>query len=641
MANEKILLCNINPITGKFLEQTLIKSGLFHIEVFSQLEDLETHVKQNQADLVILSDSICCQQDLDFGQRVFNLAPHLPVILFLENYSKEQALTACQQGFFDCLPVSITEYDLIDRLERSLIWRRKLKDFIRLEARRGTKSLQHRLDDLQALQKIGSQITASLELDRVLTCVVDAAVDLTGAEEGSLLLLDETTGELYMRASRNFQEDFVKTFRLPIQDTLAGQVLQTGKPILLEENNPHIITASYHVHAIMYVPLLVHNQVIGILGVDNRLSKRSFSNNHLTLVSSLADYAAIAIQNAKLFSHTQLEHNKLESILTNIEDGVIVIDPDNRLTLINRKAQEIFQIQEQHFYGKNIQDIIQHQELLEVLREKSQTAPSRAEINLEDGRVFYAQLTPIQEIGLVITLQDITNLKELDRIKSDFVNTVSHDLRSPLTAILGYVELIERVGAVNDQQKEFIHRVQISVHNITSLINDLLDLGRIEAGFDSRKEVVPISTIIHYTVDGLRGRIDEKSLTLIVDEPDELPQVLGNPVRLRQMLSNLISNAIKYTSQGGKIFVITRAEEEQIIIQIKDTGRGIPAIDQPYIFDKFYRASNIPSDSPGTGLGLAIVKSIVENHQGRIWVDSVPGAGASFTIVLPLVTKNL
>ena len=172
---------------------------------------------------------------------------------------------------------------------------------------------------------------------------------------------------------------------------------------------------------------------------------------------------------------------------------------------------------------------------------------------MDDGRVFYAQLTTIQGIGSVITLQDITNLKELDRIKTDFVNTVSHDLRSPLTAILGYVELIERVGPINDQQKEFIHRVQISVHNITSLINDLLDLGRIEAGFDSRKEFVPISTIIHYTVDGLRNRVLEKMQVIQIDEMDDLPLILGDPVRLRQMLTNLITNAIKYSPEGGEI----------------------------------------------------------------------------------------
>jgi two-component system phosphate regulon sensor histidine kinase PhoR len=249
-------------------------------------------------------------------------------------------------------------------------------------------------------------------------------------------------------------------------------------------------------------------------------------------------------------------------------------------------------------------------------------------------------LTNIPDVGLAITMQDITHLKELDRIKSEFVSTVSHDLRSPLTAILGYVELIDRAGPVTEQQREFIRRVQFSVNNITSLINDLLDLGRIEAGFDTRKEIVPLGAIISYAVEGLRNRLAEKEQDLVTEITPNLPTVLGNPIRLRQLMGNLLGNAIKYTPAKGKITVCAHAEEGQIIIQVIDNGPGIPTTDQPYIFDKFYRASNIPMDVPGTGLGLAIVKSIVENHQGRIWVESVIGQGTTFTVVLPVTLQD-
>jgi two-component system NtrC family sensor kinase len=134
----------------------------------------------------------------------------------------------------------------------------------------------------------------------------------------------------------------------------------------------------------------------------------------------------------------------------------------------------------------------------------------------------------------------------------------------------------------------------------------------------------------------LRSRIEDKALLLEVDVPEDLPPIIGNPMRMRQMLTNLIGNALKYTQVKGEICVSTRAQGGQIILQISDNGRGIPLPDQPYIFDKFYRASNVSGES-GTGLGLAIVKSIVENHQGRIWVDSTPGQGSKFTVVLPAV----
>lgn len=339
-------------------------------------------------------------------------------------------------------------------------------------------------------------------------------------------------------------------------------------------------------------------------------------------------------------SVSEAERQKLETLLNGIQDGVILIDPGRRLMLINQAARAIFGIGREAVEEKPVSQVVQHAELLDLLSQERFTRPSRGEINLEDGRVFNALITPIPELGLAITLQDITHLKELDRIKSDFVNTVSHDLRSPLTAILGYVELIEKAGPVNAEQRDFIQRILFSVQNITALINDLLDLGRIEAGFDTNKEIVPLGALIHYAVDGFRTRLEEKAQELRVRVPDDLPGIYGNPVRLRQMLSNLIGNAVKYTPEGGEITIEARAESGQVILRVHDTGVGIPPAEQPYIFDRFYRASNVNSLLPGTGLGLAIVKSIVDNHYGRIWVDSSPGEGTTFTVILPVKQRE-
>ena len=329
----------------------------------------------------------------------------------------------------------------------------------------------------------------------------------------------------------------------------------------------------------------------------------------------------------------EAELSMLRAILTEMKDGLILLSPDGRVVLVNEAARTGLGLKKEACLGYP-REIFQQPDLLELFDEHK-THPSHCEINLDDGRVFSAQTTPIPEVGLVIVLHEITYLKELDRIKSDFVNTVSHDLRSPLTAILGYVELIARAGPVNEQQRDFIHRVQFSVNNITALINDLLDLGRVEAGFDTRKEVVQLPPLIHEVVDSLQKRIGEKEHTVSLEIPDNLPSLLGNPIRLRQMLSNLITNAIKYTPDQGRIAIQCRAEDGQIIFQIQDSGTGIPLADQPFVFDKFYRGSNIPHDSVGSGLGLAIVQSIVQNHMGRIWLDSTPGQGTTFTVVLP------
>jgi two-component system, OmpR family, phosphate regulon sensor histidine kinase PhoR len=489
---------------------------------------------------------------------------------------------------------------------------------------------------LETLSNVGRSVTASLDLDEVLKLVVDAAVDITGAEEGSLLILDESTGELNMRAARNFQDEFVRTFSLPISDTLAGDVVRTGKPAMLDEQSPQKIKTSYLVKSLIYVPLKIHDRVIGVLGVDNREGGHPLVSQHITSVSTLADYAAIAIENARLYSGTEVERNKLEAILTRIEDGVIVVGLDGKVILVNRVARDIFDIGNQEVNLKSIDEVFHHEQLLDLLKNGHETLPYRSEIEVGDGRVIDTLLNFTPDVGMTMTLHDVTSFKELDRIKSDFVSTVSHDLRSPLTAILGYVELLDRVGPINERQESFIQRVLISVRNITELINDLLDLGRIESGFDDRMVSLSLPKVVQYSLESMKNKIQEKEHQLGVDVPEILPNVLGDSVRLRQVVDNLLGNALRYTPQGGRIDISAAKENEQIILRVSDDGCGIPASDRPHIFEKFYRASNVVENISGSGLGLAIVKSIVENHQGRVWVDSVEGKGSTFTVVLPI-----
>ena len=199
---------------------------------------------------------------------------------------------------------------------------------------------------------------------------------------------------------------------------------------------------------------------------------------------------------------------------------------------------------------------------------------------------------------------------------------------------------VDRLGDVNEQQAEFIIRVQESVHNITQLIDDLLDLGRIEVNLDSEIEIVELSSIIGNSVDGLRTQIEKKKQNLVLEFDKELPSVVGNKVQLRQMLDNILGNAVKYTPNGGELIIKAIEENGQVILQILDNGMGIPSEEQSRIFNKFYRATNAPKEIQGTGLGLAIVKTIVENHDGRIWVDSILGKGTTFTIVMPVAEAN-
>jgi two-component system phosphate regulon sensor histidine kinase PhoR len=418
-------------------------------------------------------------------------------------------------------------------------------------------------------------------------------------------------------------------------------VLRTGQPLLINTAAPKKIKTSYLVHTLMYVPMSIGERVVGVLGVDNRRSGHPFSSYHLDLMHALADYAAIAVENARLFSDSVVEREKYETLLSSVQDSIIILDQDNRVVLVNPAARAVLELEGERVEYRPYKDVIHHPDLIELLAGRESSHPYQGEVAFEDGRVLSAQVTPIPEMGIAVVMQDITYLKELDRIKTDFVNTISHDLRSPLTAIQGYIELVRRVGPLNEQQLEFTHRIQTSVQNITTLINDLLELGRIETGFDARKEAIPLSAVIRYAVESMQNQAAEKEQTLELELPESLPHVLGNPLHLRQMFTNLIENALQYSPSNGQITLRAQARDAQVIVQITDTGIGVPLADQPYIFDKFYRGSNLPPESQGSGLGLAIVKIIVENHRGRIWVESVPGKGSTFTIILPTIDQEL
>ncbi len=324
----------------------------------------------------------------------------------------------------------------------------------------------------------------------------------------------------------------------------------------------------------------------------------------------------------------------LKQVIAELNDGFVLCDSNNHIQLINPSACNIFGVTKDEVEGKEIHEVIANPDFLDIFKPQRKY-PYTAEITLADGRVFNAQASSVGGIGITIIMQDITLLKTMDRKKTEFVNTISHDIRSPLTSIYGFIGLIDRVGPINRQQAEFIHHIQKSVQHITSLINDLLDLNRVEAEFDQHMEPVNLKDIIAQTITSLEYQISEKIQEVTLSAPDDLPVVNGNPLHLQRMAGNLIENAVKFSPPMGKIEIRCRAEGRQVILEVSDSGPGIPLEDQPHIFDKFFRGSNLAHVTSGTGLGLSIVKTIVEEHHGRVWLESSP-QGTTFTVILPL-----
>lgn len=573
-------------------------------------------------DLIIADQNMPGLTGLALAEQARDAFGLPPIILITAEGSEAFAQQALRLRVADYLTKPFDPDELLAAVRRALEW---------AHAQHAQTQLAQQLQDMQTLVAVGHSVTAVLDLDKVLEKLVNACVTLTGADESALLLLDERTNELVMRAAKNFDDQFARTFRLPSTNALAGQVIQTGQPVFLANPSPQTIMSQHLVSSLVYVPITLAARAIGVLGVDNRRAGHPFTVSHQRVLEALADYAAIAIENARLYARSEAQRIELETFLRETEDGVIMVGPDNHILLINPAAREAFGVTQPNVVGLAVESIIANGQVRGLFHDQSRGG----EIQLEDGRVFNAHVTPVAGVGRALVMQDITHLKKLDRIKSEFVTAVSHDLRSPLTAILGYVDLIQRGGPVNEQQGEFITRVRQSVHAINALITDLLDLGRIEAGFDTQKEPTSLAAIARYAVEAFQPQADAKQQTFSVSLPEGLPRVFGNTLRLRQMVANLLDNAVKYTPPGGKVRVSVMADGDQLILMVSDGGIGIAPADQPYIFDKFYRASNVRVGYAGTGLGLSIVKSIVEAHGGRIWLDSKLNQGTTFTVVLP------
>lgn len=333
-----------------------------------------------------------------------------------------------------------------------------------------------------------------------------------------------------------------------------------------------------------------------------------------------------------------LDASQLAAILRQIQNPMLVVDTQGRVVLFNLAAQAFLtRIKPgEPAIGRLLFEVTDNPSLLGIFDYADGRLIASREVELDDGRIFNAHISDIAGTGRAVVMQDITHLKDLDRIRADLVTTISHDVRSPLTAILSYVELMRRMGELNAQQHLFADQIKESVQRITELIGELLEHNKLEIGLDQQCEPVLLWQVTRRAAETLAGRADVKNQRLLLDFREDDLRVWGNPLRLQHVVSNLIDNAIKYTPVGGEVTVRIRQEAGQAICTVSDTGIGIPLEDQPHIFDKFYRVTQEAGSHEGTGVGLSIVKSIVEAHDGRVWVESQPDKGTTFTVMLPV-----
>lgn len=562
-----------------------------------------------------------------------------------------------------------------------------------VEAR--TRDLEKALDELtverdrvETLYSITRELGATLELDRVLEQALQLFARALGLEHGTILLLDPETNGLTLRAtldpSRRLPREGKPT-HWRLGQGLAGWVMQHREPVLIAD-----VTADErwvqqpgqeaNVRAVVAAPLaLGGGDVLGVLILGHE-KVGYFNSGHLQLVSAATSQIAIAVNNSDLYAFItdqadqlgsalqaqQEEAAKNRAILESIADGVLVIDHNGRVLLVNPAAEELLgfaaiALEGEHFrhmlgLGETADDRELAQALYGELRARLETESAaeveqRGSIRLEAGkRVLAVNIAPLVVAiggtpGLVAALRDVSRQAEVERLKNEFISTVSHELRTPMTSIKGYTDLLflGMAGGLTDAQRNFLQIIKSNADRLTALVNDILDISRIETGrLRLTIEPLDILELIGQAIASFREQYREKGLDLEWRPPEPLNLVRGDAARVTQILSNLLANAWHYTPAGGRVTVVAEERGDVVCVHVADTGIGIAPDNLGRIFDRFYRVDDpVVQDAGGTGLGLSIVKMFVEMLGGDISIESELGKGSTFSFSLPLAADEV
>ncbi len=513
------------------------------------------------------------------------------------------------------------------------------------------------LPDLRVRQRdylleISRAITQELDLDKVLARILTISIEMLAGQAGLIALREQ--GRWLVAVSQGLSPAFLRQL-----EPLLATVPEHEEPELYELPEINRLlqgltrAASLGLLTGVALPLVARNQVIGVLFIF-RNYMGVFSANDKALLQSFADQAAIAVGNAQLYTRLRHEERRTVALLDSVADGIFILSADHTIEHCNPAFTRLINLPAEQVRGKK------HEEVLRWLHQKDGTSLEQAEAggwpltpnatlyvegDLErPGKpplpvgITYAPLVSADGLllNVIASVRDITRFREAEELKSTFVSVISHELKTPVALIKGYVSTLRRDDATWEREiiQDSLAVIEDEADRLTELIENLLDASRLQAGALS-------INLADVDLPALARRIAERFQTqssrhsIVVSFPSDFPVVLADEDRLGQVLSNLISNAIKYSPQGGEIRVAGKVLPEQVIVCVRDEGAGIAPGDLPYVFDRFYRASDASRTTKGAGLGLYLARAVVEAHGGRIWVDSKPGEGARICFSLP------
>jgi PAS domain S-box-containing protein len=535
---------------------------------------------------------------------------------------------------------------------------------------------------LHAMLKISGEVLDRTELDVILSSITAELHCLMHFDRSSVALLSPDQNCLVLREVFVEHNDEVKNYdkgtRIPLEPTnVVGWVAINGKAVMRSDiegdNRFREIAEKEKLKSDIIVPLVTKDGLIGTLNAGSR-RKDYFSQADLEMMKNFGNFACIAVEYAKLLRDARELSERHELLRRSANDGVLLLDKKTgKIREANEKTKTILGYEQKELMRKSYIDLFAKEDLyqarrdfINILSKKSLSFLDRRMLSKSNRIVFvdiHASLLDINKNAFIqIVIQDISQrkmleeqiiaqnkrleqvnlkLREVDRLKTEFLANISHELRTPLSVIIAYSESLKAENISREEQREFLKVITENGKSLLGLINDLLDLSKLEvSGAMLNVTLSHIHDVIKSVLSTKQKQADSKHVSLSFQPAEDIPVAYFDNYQISKVLSCLVQNAIKFTDSGGNVKVTTRLQDNEILVKISDTGAGIPCDAIPHIFSTFHQVDGSSSRKwGGLGIGLALVKHLIDLHKGRLWVESEVGSGSQFTFSLPLGTE--
>lgn len=519
-----------------------------------------------------------------------------------------------------------------------------------LQNRLLTEEVKRRVDQLAAINAVATTVSQSLDLSRTLNTALQVVLAILEAEAGGISLIDDEAGEVILRAQQGWTQDFVTTpMRIPLGKGMSGRVISQDKVIVNNDfdGTEELAVPSVHnehFRSIVMAPMHARGKVIGILSIMSSRPNR-FGAEIIGVLEAIADTVGVALDNARLYEATLEKENSLEAILQATADGIIATDQNGRIRLMNPMAETLFGVKGEALIGTPLREIPidarGRDSLLAALSARAEAQNQSFEIALESGQILLVTVSPIyverqvdqgSHDGWVIVLRDVTHLRQAEIARAQFIQAAAHDMRNPLGLTMNSLTLLQNlIGPHETRLHEIMRLAAKGINRLHALIDDLMNLEQIESGYGLHESDIDPTELIREASAQIQPMMDEKQLHYNVEIEGSLPLLRADRNLLMRALLNYLDNAAKYTASGGHVTLRAFTQDSQVVIEVTDTGLGIPADAQARLFERFYRAPEV-QHIPGTGLGLAIVKSVANRFGGSVYVRSRAGHGSTFGV---------